>query len=70
MERTLWHLTLDTMHVARTPRSDVADHVVEHLAGVLARASIQCRSGKTALRAVPISSSPVSRSRRRQEVLS
>ena len=37
-DRTLWHLTLDTMHVARTPRSGVADHVVEHLAGVLARA--------------------------------
>ena len=38
MDRTLWHLTLDTMHAARTARSEVSDHVVEHLAGVLARA--------------------------------
>ena len=37
-DRTLWHLTLDTMHVARTARSEVADRTVEHLAGVLARA--------------------------------
>ena len=37
-DRTLWHLTLDTMHAARTARSEVSDHVVEHLAGVLARA--------------------------------
>ena len=36
-DRALWHPTPDTMHVARTPRSEVADHVAAHLAGVLAR---------------------------------
>ena len=34
-DRTLWYLILDTMHVAKTARSEVAGHVVEHLAGVL-----------------------------------
>ena len=33
-DRTLWHLTLDTMHAARTARSEVADHVVDHTTDV------------------------------------
>ena len=36
-EPSLWRLTLDIGHGWRKPRSEVADHVVEHLAGVLGR---------------------------------
>ena len=36
-EPSLWHLTLDTGHARRSLRSEIADHVVEHLAGVLSR---------------------------------
>ena len=44
-DRTLWYLILDTMHVAKTARSEVADRVVKHLAGVLARARKMRSSG-------------------------
>ena len=37
-EPSLWYLTLDTGNGRWSPRSEVADHVVEHLAGVLSRA--------------------------------
>ena len=36
-EPSLWRLTLDTGHGRWSPRSEVGDHVVEHLAGVLSR---------------------------------
>ena len=36
-EPSLWRLTLDTEHGRWGPRSEVGDHVVEYLAGVLSR---------------------------------